>query len=159
MLIEDRRPRQPVVSRLPDAAVVDADVEHVRLLHDAGRADRSSAAKATDGAPSHVAVERGVDGLRMCGRRGESEKHCREVFHSAIIRSGRACAVTGIVIGCGLASALAQLLRGMLFAVAPADPLVFTAVPIMLILTAAAATAIPALQAARVDPMPALRAE
>jgi len=57
-----------------------------------------------------------------------------------------------------IAYGLAQLLRGMLFAVAPADPVVFLAVPLALMLTAAAATAIPALRASRIDPMAALRA-
>jgi putative ABC transport system permease protein len=76
-----------------------------------------------------------------------------------VMGQGLRLAVTGIAIGCALAYALAQLLRGMLFAVGPADPVVFIAVPITLILTVAAATAIPALRAARVDPMQALRAD
>jgi putative ABC transport system permease protein len=76
-----------------------------------------------------------------------------------VMGQGLRLAVAGIAIGCAMAYALAQLLRGMLFAVAPADPLVFVAVPIALMLTAAAATAIPALRAARVDPMQALRAD
>jgi hypothetical protein len=73
--------------------------------------------------------------------------------------AGLRLALTGIAIGCALAFALAQLLRGMLFAVAPADPVVFVAVPLALLATVAAATAVPALRAARVDPMQALRAE
>ena len=76
-----------------------------------------------------------------------------------VMAQGLRLALTGIAIGCALAYALAQLLRGMLFAVAPADPVVFVAVPLALLATAAAATAIPALRAARVDPMQALRAE
>jgi ABC-type lipoprotein release transport system permease subunit len=43
--------------------------------------------------------------------------------------------------------------------VAPADPVVFLAVPAALIVTAAAATAIPALRAARTNPIQALRAD
>jgi putative ABC transport system permease protein len=76
-----------------------------------------------------------------------------------VMAQGLRLALAGITIGCALAYALAQLLRGMLFAVAPADPLVFVAVPIALLATAAAATAVPALRAARVDPIQALRAE
>jgi len=76
-----------------------------------------------------------------------------------VMAQGLRLALTGIAIGCALAYALAQLLRGMLFAVAPADPVVFVAVPLALLATVAAATAVPALRAARVDPMEALRAE
>jgi putative ABC transport system permease protein len=74
-----------------------------------------------------------------------------------VMGQGLRLALAGIVLGCALAYGLAQLLRGMLFAVAPADPVVFVAVPIALILTAAAATAVPAFRASRVDPMTALR--
>ena len=76
-----------------------------------------------------------------------------------VIGEGLQLALAGVAIGCAMAYGLAQLLRGMLFAVAPADPLVFLAVPAALIVTAAAATAIPALRAARTDPMSALRAD
>ena len=76
-----------------------------------------------------------------------------------VMGQGLRLAVTGAVLGCGLAYGLAVLLRGMLFAVAPADPVVFLAVPLVLVATAAAATAIPALRATRVDPMAALRAD
>jgi len=76
-----------------------------------------------------------------------------------VMAQGLRLALTGIAIGCALAFALAQLLRGMLFAVAPADPVVFVAVPLALLTTVAAATAVPALRAARVDPMQALRSE
>jgi len=76
-----------------------------------------------------------------------------------VIGQGVRLAAAGIVLGSAMAYGLAQLLRGMLFAVAPADPIVFLAVPAALLLTAAAATAIPALRASRVDPMTALRAD
>jgi predicted permease len=76
-----------------------------------------------------------------------------------VMGQGLRLAVTGVALGCGLAYGLALLLRGMLFAVAPADPVVFLAVPLALVATAAAATAIPALRASRVDPMTALRTD
>jgi putative ABC transport system permease protein len=76
-----------------------------------------------------------------------------------VMRQGLRLAITGIAIGCAMAYGMAQLLRGMLFAVAPADPLVFILVPLALAATAAAATAVPALRASRVDPMAALRAD
>jgi putative ABC transport system permease protein len=76
-----------------------------------------------------------------------------------VMGQGLRLAVAGVALGCGLAYGLALLLRGMLFAVAPADPVVFLAVPLALVATAAAATAIPALRASRVDPMTALRAD
>ncbi len=76
-----------------------------------------------------------------------------------VMGQGLRLALAGIAMGAALAYGLAQLLRGMLFAVAPADPFVFIGVPLALIATAAAATAIPALRAARVDPMQALRAD
>jgi predicted permease len=76
-----------------------------------------------------------------------------------VMGEGLRLAAAGIAIGCALAAAVAQLLRGMLFGVGPADPLVFAIVPIALLATAAAATAVPALRAARVDPIQALRTE
>ena len=76
-----------------------------------------------------------------------------------VMSSGLRLAIAGIAIGSLLAYAVAQSLRGMLFAVAPADPVVFAAVPVVLLLTAAAACIVPALRAARVDPMIALRAD
>ena len=76
-----------------------------------------------------------------------------------VMGEGLRLAAAGIAIGCAMAAAVAQLLRGMMFGMGPADPLVFAIVPIALLATAAAATAVPALRAARVDPIQALRTE
>ncbi|HEY2906098.1 MAG TPA: ABC transporter permease [Vicinamibacterales bacterium] len=76
-----------------------------------------------------------------------------------VMSAGLRLAIAGIALGAVLAYIVAQSLRGMLFAVAPADPVVFVAVPVALLVTASAACVIPALRAARVDPMIALRAD
>jgi ABC-type antimicrobial peptide transport system permease subunit len=76
-----------------------------------------------------------------------------------IMGQGLRLALAGLAIGCGMAYGLAQMLRGMLFGVAPADPVVFVVVPIALLATVAAATALPALRASRIDPIEALRAQ
>jgi ABC-type antimicrobial peptide transport system permease subunit len=76
-----------------------------------------------------------------------------------VLRDALRLALAGIVLGCGLAFAVAQGLRGMLFGVQPADPFVFVAVPIALLLTAVLASAVPARRAAAIDPMLALRAD
>ena len=76
-----------------------------------------------------------------------------------VIGEGVKLAGIGVAVGCALTFALAQSLRGMLFGVAPTDPLVLTVVPVALLATGALATAIPALRAARIDPLAALRAE
>jgi putative ABC transport system permease protein len=73
----------------------------------------------------------------------------------------RALALTaaGVVIG-GVASlAVSQLLAGMLFQIRPSDPWTFAGISALLALTAIAAAAAPALRAAHVDPIVALRAE
>ena len=76
-----------------------------------------------------------------------------------VLGQGLQLAAAGIGIGSVLAFALSRALRSMLFAIGPTDPIVFVGVPILLLVTAAAATAIPALRASRIDPIQALRAE
>jgi predicted permease len=76
-----------------------------------------------------------------------------------VLKQGLALAIAGIVCGCVLAFAVTRLLAGMLFGVTAMDPLVFAIVPLLLLASAAAACAAPALRASRVDPMIALRAE
>jgi putative ABC transport system permease protein len=65
----------------------------------------------------------------------------------------------GLVLGLLAAVALSRFLEGLLFAIAPLDPLTFATVPLCLGAIAAAATLVPALRASRVDPMTALRCE
>ena len=68
---------------------------------------------------------------------------------------------TGIGVAAGLASslALARMIRGLLFGVAPNDPASLLAATLVLVVTAALAAWIPSYRAARIDPAVALRSE
>src|SRR5687767_945895 len=76
-----------------------------------------------------------------------------------VLRDGARLAAVGVVIGVGAAFALTGLMRGLLFQVAPTDPVTFTAAPLLLAVTAMIACAIPAWRATRVDPNATLRRE
>jgi ABC-type antimicrobial peptide transport system permease subunit len=74
---------------------------------------------------------------------------------------GRALAVVGIgaVLGALAAAALSRYVRGLLYGVHAADPLVILGAAAALIAIALAASSVPARRAAKVDPVTALRAE
>ena len=55
LVVEQRHPVGAVVGRAPDAAVVEADVEDVRLAGDAGQRAGASGARRADVAPAHLA--------------------------------------------------------------------------------------------------------
>jgi len=76
-----------------------------------------------------------------------------------VVRQGMTLAVIGIVVGLAGAFALTRLMSSLLFGVSTTDLVTFSAVPAVLAAVALAATVIPALRAARVDPMAALRVE
>jgi ABC-type antimicrobial peptide transport system permease subunit len=76
-----------------------------------------------------------------------------------ILRSAAKLAVVGCVLGLGGAFAASGLLRSLLFGVSPYDPVVLTASVIGVLMLAVAASALPALRAASVEPMKALRGE
>ncbi len=67
--------------------------------------------------------------------------------------------LAGVVIGVAGALALTRVLASLLFEVSPSDPFVFTAVALLLMAVALIASLVPALKAARVDPLIALRYE
>jgi ABC-type antimicrobial peptide transport system permease subunit len=75
-----------------------------------------------------------------------------------ILANGISLAAVGVVSGV-VALAAAHLIRGLLNAVSPRDPLTFVAIVLILLTTTFVATWIPARRATRVDPNVALRCE
>jgi ABC-type antimicrobial peptide transport system permease subunit len=67
--------------------------------------------------------------------------------------------VLGTVLGTVIALAAARGAASLLFGLQPRDPLTFATAALVLAVTAGAAALLPALRAARVDPMVALRQE
>lgn len=76
-----------------------------------------------------------------------------------VIRRGVLYAAVGIVSGILAALFLTRLMEGLLFGVTPRDPATFIAVTLILLAIAVVASLIPAMRAARVDPLEALRSE
>jgi ABC-type antimicrobial peptide transport system permease subunit len=74
-----------------------------------------------------------------------------------VVRQGMGMALLGVIAGTAAALAATRLLEGMLYGVAPRDPLTFAAVSLVFLVVAAAACAAPALRAARVPTTEALR--
>lgn len=81
-----------------------------------------------------------------------------DVLRLVIGRAITLCGV-GVIIGIGLAAALSQFMAGMLYGVAPMDIPAFAATSALLIATALLASAVPCLQATKVDPVVSLRVE
>ncbi len=76
-----------------------------------------------------------------------------------ILEGGAKLAAIGCVLGLVGAVAASGLLRSLLFGVSPFDPLVLILAAVGVLLLAVAASALPALNAASIDPMEALRGE
>ena len=76
-----------------------------------------------------------------------------------VLRQGVRLTLAGLAIGVAGALALTHLLSSMLYNVHPADPLTFVSVSVLLGAIALLANCLPALRAAKVDPMVALRYE
>ena len=100
-----------------------------------------------------VAQRRQEIGIRMALGAQPSE-----VLRMVIAQGARLAAI-GLIIGIVAALALTRLLASLLYSVSPSDPATFATVTVVLALTAAAASYIPARRSVRVDPMRALRCE
>jgi predicted permease len=73
--------------------------------------------------------------------------------------SGLRLTAVGVALGWMASLALARVVSSMLFSTGARDPLVFLGVPAALLVSAALASMAPAIRAARVDPVIALRSE
>jgi predicted permease len=83
----------------------------------------------------------------------------RSAIVRLVIQSGAKLAVVGCVIGLAGAAAASGLLKSMLFGVSPFDPLVLALAAVGVLLLAIVASTLPALRAASIEPMQALRGE
>jgi len=100
-----------------------------------------------------VSQRRREIGIRMA--LGASPRKLSGIF----VVNGMILAAIGIACGLAGSAALTSVLGSSLFGVSPLDPLTFALVSLGLIVTALAASYIPALQAMKVDPLEALRSE
>jgi putative ABC transport system permease protein len=78
---------------------------------------------------------------------------------SMIVRRSLLLAAIGVAVGLAIALGAARLASSLLYGIAPHDPISYAAAAAVLLLAAVAGGLIPALRAARVDPVTALRSE
>jgi predicted lysophospholipase L1 biosynthesis ABC-type transport system permease subunit len=76
-----------------------------------------------------------------------------------VFKSGMAVTAAGVAAGLVSAVFATRAVRPLLFGIGPLDPVSFTATPVLLLLVALVACAVPARRAAIVDPAEALRSE
>jgi putative ABC transport system permease protein len=76
-----------------------------------------------------------------------------------IVMQGAKLAAIGVAAGLAAAFGLTRLLTSLLYGVKAADPMTFAGVALAIVLVSLAASYIPALRAAAVDPSRALRHE
>jgi predicted permease len=78
---------------------------------------------------------------------------------SMLARQGLTAVGVGLAVGLGASFAIGRLVSSQLYGVGSLDPLTFITVPIVLVCVACLAVLVPARQAAKLDPMVALRYE
>jgi ABC-type antimicrobial peptide transport system permease subunit len=76
-----------------------------------------------------------------------------------VVRGGVRIAAVGVVLGAVAAAASTRVLRSMLYAVSPGDPLTFAVIALLVAAIALVASYVPARRASRIDPTEALRAD
>jgi len=78
---------------------------------------------------------------------------------SLVLKQGLRQAVIGVLLGAAAALVLTRLMANLLFEVEPGDPVTYVAVAALLVAVAALACGIPAMRAARYQPVEVLREE
>jgi ABC-type antimicrobial peptide transport system permease subunit len=106
------------------------------------------------GVLAHLVTQR----TREIGVRMALGASTREVL-GLFLGQGLKLVAIGIVAGAIGAAALSRVMSSLLTGSNPRDPLVFAIAPTVMLVVALFAIAMPALRAARVDPVKALRAE
>ena len=76
-----------------------------------------------------------------------------------VLRQGMLLTAIGVIVGIGGAFALTRMIASLLFEVSATDPVVFTAIPLLLVIVSLMACYTPARRATKVDPLVALRDE
>jgi putative ABC transport system permease protein len=106
------------------------------------------------GVVAHLVVQR----TREIGIRIALGALPREIL-GLVMRQGAWLAAAGVALGVAGALAASRVLTGLLFQVAPTDPLTYAGTSLALLGVAAVAALVPALRATRTDPVEALRSE
>jgi putative ABC transport system permease protein len=96
--------------------------------------------------------------MREIGMRMALGAQARDV-RALVAGQGLKLALTGVALGLAAAFALTRLMKSLLYAVSPTDPLTFGVIALLLLSVALLACWIPARRATKVDPLIALRNE
>jgi putative ABC transport system permease protein len=83
----------------------------------------------------------------------------RSTIFRLVLRDGIPLVLTGVFVGLAAAFGISRVLESLLFGVGVRDPRVFVGAPLLLIVVAMVAVLIPAIRAARVDPVKTLAVE
>jgi putative ABC transport system permease protein len=103
---------------------------------------------------SHAVAQRTREiGLRVAVGASSHEVAMR------VLRQGMWMIVPGLAAGLVVSAIVSGALRALLWQMSPYDPAIFTGIPILLCVVAAVAVSIPAIRAARLDPIRALRSK